>query len=127
MEPEDHDTPDATDPSADLPRPPSLDELCELTDAIELTLFLLGEYPAADTAQLRPIDPAVAESEQRQMWRIEELLRETELWLDDRGDIWSVQPGDPPTQQQVILGRLDIGGVWHLKTILLSFMARVHT
>lgn len=127
MDHEDHDSPNPTDPSSDLPKAPSPDELCELTDAIELTLLLLDEHPAADTAQLRPIDPAVTGSEQRLMWRIEELLRETELWLDDRGDIWSVQPGDPPTQQQVILGRLDIGGVWHLKAILLSFMAQVHT
>lgn len=127
MEPEDHDTPDMTDPSSDLPKAPSPEELCELTDAIELTLLLLGGYPTAKEAQQRSINPAVAEAELRQMWRIEGLLRETELWLDNRGDIWSVQPGEPPIQQQVILGRLDIGGVWHLKTIVLSFMAQVHT
>jgi hypothetical protein len=125
MEYEDHDTPDQTDPSSDLPQPPTPAEFCELTDAIEITLLLLGEHPQIGHTQERAIDLATPGAEMRQMWLIEELAPETEIWLDVRGDIWQVHHGDPPRQEQCKLANLDIGGVWHLKAIVLSFMARI--
>lgn len=123
MEHEDYDTPGASDPSSDVPAAATPEELRELTDVIELTLRVLDEHPHSGETQLRPIHQSTPKAEIRQMWLIENFRPETEVWLDSSGDIWHASLEGSCEQKQFVFSRLDAGGVWHLKSLVLSFMA----
>jgi hypothetical protein len=127
MDQEDGDPPDS------ILQPSSISsDLQSLKDLITLTLCLLIDKNLLDekTKTLAPesctqlVYPGTEHATQRQMWLIES-TDSSEIWLDETGEGWPIDPKSPDYAKPINLDIQDVVALSRGKTLLLKFMTRL--